>query len=341
MKKFFREKNGILWLIVAAGLIVPELLPNRYYQDIAVLTLLWAGLAASWNIYSGYCGRLSIGHAAFMGIGAYTSTILYANYGLSPWLGMLAGGAIAAVAALIIGGTTLRLKGTFFVLSTIAFAEVLKTIAVTAKGLTGGSIGLQIAYNPGICNLIFRGKMPYAVIMWLYLLAALLICVRLERSRMGFGLIALGENQEAAENLGVDTTGVMLRAYVLSAVMTAFGGTLYAQYIMYIEPLNLMGLNYSVNFILYAIAGGMGTAFGPVVGAFILVPVTNLLRGTLTSVSGLYGLILGLILIGVLLWRPSGLLPSIREILAERRMKREAAALNVRQNEDRRKEEEA
>ena len=278
MKRFFREKNGILWLIVAAGLVVPALLPNRYYQDIAVLTLLWAGLAASWNIYSGYCGRLSIGHAAFMGIGAYTSTILYVDYGVSPWLGMLAGGALAAAAALLIGGTTLRLKGTFFVLSTIAFAEVLKTVAVTAKDLTGGSIGLQIAFSPGISHMIFRGKMPYAVIMWLYLLAALLICLWLEHSRMGFGLMALGENQEAAENLGVGTTGTMLRAYVLSAVMTAFGGTLYAQYIMYIEPLNLMGLNYSVNFILYAIAGGMGTAFGPVAGAFILVPVTNLLR---------------------------------------------------------------
>ena len=323
MKRLFQIKNPILWAIVLVSLLVPFLLPNRYYQDIAVLTLLWAGLACSWNIYSGYCGRLSIGHAAFMGIGAYTSTILYVNYGVSPWLGMLAGGVLAAAAALLIGGTTLRLKGTFFVLSTIAFAEVLKTIVVVSKDLTAGSLGLQIPYHPALSTMIFSGKIPYAVLMWVYMMLALLICRKLEKSRLGFGLIALGENQEAAENVGVNATGTMLKAYVMSAVMTAFGGTLYAQYILYIEPLNLMGLNYSVNFILYAIAGGMGTAFGPIVGAFLLVPATNLLRGTLTSVSGLYGFILGLVLIAVLLWRPSGLLPSLREIWAERRRRKQ------------------
>ena len=321
MFTFLKRKNAVLWCIVLASLLVPFLLPNRYYQDIAVLTLLWAGLACSWNIYSGYCGRLSIGHAAFMGIGAYTSTILYLNYGISPWLGMIAGGVLAAAAALVIGGSTLRLRGTFFVLSTIAFAEILRTIAVVSKELTAGSIGLQIPYEPGLAHMIFAGKIPYAVLMWIYMTAALLICLKMEHSRLGFSLIALGENQEAAENLGVNAAGTMLKAYVMSAVMTSFGGTLFAQYIMYIEPLSLMGLNYSVNFILYAIAGGMGTAFGPVVGAFLLVPATNLLRGTLTSVSGLYGLVLGLILIGILLWRPSGLLPSIREIIAERRKK--------------------
>lgn len=312
MKKFLLKNNSVLWIIAIGSILVPLLLPNRYFQDIAVMTFLWAGLATSWNLYSGYCNRLSIGHAAFLGIGAYTSTLLYQNFGISPWIGMLAGGALSALVALIIGGTTLRLKGTFFVLSTIAFAEILKVITITSKDVTAGAMGLMVTYDPGFSNMIWAGKIPYAILTWIYMLAVLLISVKLEKSKLGYSLIALGENQEAAENLGVNSTRTMLIAFIMSAVLTSFGGTIFAQYIMFIEPTSVMGMSNSITFILLAIAGGLGTAFGPMLGSFILTPTTNLLRGYLAGISGLHGLILGMILIIILLYRPDGILPQLK-----------------------------
>lgn len=314
MKKWvliFKE-TPILWIIAIGSIAIPFCLPSRYYQGIAVLTFLWAGLACAWNLYSGYCNRLSIGHAAFFGIGAYTSSLLYLNFGLSPWIGMLAGGVVSAVTALVIGGTTLRLKGTFFVLSTIAFAKILEVIAVTSRDLTGGSLGVFIPNDTGFSNMIFSGKIPYAILTWGYMIAALLICAGLEKSRLGFSLIAIGQNQEAAENLGVNSTKVMLTAFVMSAVLTAFGGAVYAQYVMFFEPSLIMSLGTSINFILLAITGGTGTAFGPMVGSFILTPISNILRGSLTGISGLHNFILGFILIVILLFRPDGILPQVK-----------------------------
>lgn len=312
IKKFLLKQNSVLWVIAIGSILVPFVLPNRYFQDIAVMTFLWAGLATSWNLYSGYCNRLSIGHAAFLGIGAYTSTLLYLNFGISPWIGMLAGGVISAVAALILGGTTLRLKGTFFVLSTIAFGEILKVMTITSKDITAGALGLMIPFQPGFANMIWMGKIPYAVLTWLYMLIVLFISVRLEKSKLGYSMIALGENQEAAENLGVNSTKTMLIAFVMSAVLTSFGGTIFAQYVMFIEPTSVMGMSNSVNFILLAIAGGLGTAFGPMIGSFILTPVSNLLRGYLAGINGLHGFILGMVLIIILLYRPDGILPQLK-----------------------------
>ena len=276
------------------------------------MTFLWAGLATSWNLYSGYCKRLSIGHAAFLGIGSYTSTLLYLNFGISPWIGMLAGGVISAVAALLIGGTTLRLKGTFFVLSTIAFGEILKVMTITSKDITAGAMGLMVPFQPSFLNMIWQGKIPYAILTWLYMLIVLLISVKLEKSKLGYSLIALGENQQAAENLGVNSTKTMLVAFVTSAVLTSFGGTIFAQYVMFIEPNSVMSLSNSINFILLAIAGGLGTAFGPMIGSFILTPISNLLRGYLAGISGLHGFILGMVLIIILLYRPDGILPQLK-----------------------------
>ncbi len=319
MKKRLPVDNLVLWGIAILSILLVFVMPNRYYQDVVIQTFLWAGLASAWNLYSGYCGRLSIGHAAYLGIGAYSSTILYVNYGISPWIGMLVGCVFSAIAALVIGGTTLRLKGTFFVLSTIAFAEILKTIAIVSKDLTAGSLGILIPYEPGFGNMIFAGKVPYAILIWLYMIGVIFLCVRLEKSKLGYSLIAVGENQEAAENLGVNSTQVMLKAYVASAMLTSVGGTLFAQYFSFIEPMSVMSLQYSINFILFAIAGGMGLAFGPMVGAFILMPITNLLRGSLAHISGLHGFLLGLLLILILLYRPDGLLPQFKEMFKKKR----------------------
>ena len=326
------KSSPLLWTIAILSVFIPFILPNRYYQDIAVLTLLWAGMSSSWNIYSGFCKRVCIGHAAFFGIGAYTSTLLYLNFGLTPWIGMLIGGGLAALAALLIGAPTLRLKGTFFVLSTIAFAKILEVVFTNARSITQGPHGLFIPYSPGFSNMIFADKTSYAVLAWAYMICVLIIGAAVARSRLGYSLVAVGENQEAAENLGVDSTKTMLTAFVMSSVLTAFGGTIFAQYIGFIEPAPLMGLMNSVYFILYAIAGGMGTVFGPMIGAFILCPLSLLLRGSLT-ISGLHGFVLGLILILILLYRPDGILPQINLFIAYIKRKKAAKAKSADRRE--------
>ena len=318
------KSNPILWVIAIGSVVVPFFLPNSYYQGIAVLTLLWAGMSSAWNLYSGFAKRVCIGHAAFFGLGAYTSTILYINHGLSPWIGMFAGALVAATAALLLGIPTLRLKGTFFVLSTIAFAKILEVFVITARSLTNGSLGLDIRYQPAFTNMIFADKTSFAVLAWAYMMVVLFICCSVARSKLGYSLVAVGENQEAAENLGVDSTKTMLTAFVISSALTAIGGTIFAQYISFIEPAPVMGLMNSVNFILYAIAGGMGTVFGPMIGAFILCPLSLLLRGNLAR-SGLHGFVLGLVLILILLYRPDGILPQINLFIAFLKRKRKAA----------------
>lgn len=312
LRKFLSKRYSVMWVLAAVSIIVPFVTKSRYYQDIAVLTFLWAGLATSWNLYSGYCKRLSIGHAAYLGIGAYTSTLLFMRFHISPWIGMLVGVVFSVLVAFVIGGSTLRLKGTFFVLSTIAFAEVLKVTAITAEDVTGGPLGLMIPFEPGFANMIWSSKIPYAIIMWIYMMIVILISVKLEKSKFGYYLIALGENQEAAESLGVNSTRTMLLGFLLSAAFTSIGGTLFAQYIMFIEPESLMSVGNSVNFILMSIIGGLGTAFGPFVGALIITPLTNLLRGYLSSISGLHGFLFGLILILIILYKPDGVFPQLR-----------------------------
>ena len=316
LKRIRFDKNNFMWVPILLILIVPFILKNRYFQDIAVLTFLWAGLASSWNLYSGYCKRLSIGHSAFFGIGAYTSTILSMKFGISPWIGMFAGVGISIIVALILGGVTLRLKGTFFVLSTIAFAEILKVTAITAEPITSGAMGLLLPFKPGFMNMMWQSKLTYSFLMWIYMVIVIFISTRIEKSKFGYSLIAIGENQGAAETLGVNSTKIMLMAFVLSAAFTSIGGTFFAQYIMYIEPESVLTMSASVNFILISILGGLGTTFGPFVGALIIIPLGNLLRGYLSGVNGLHGFIFGLILVLLVLFKPEGLYPQLKNIFA-------------------------
>ncbi len=301
--------TNMRWVVAFGLILIPLLTKDRYFQDIAIMTFLWAGLTGSWNLNCGYSKRLSLGHGAFFGIGAYTSSIFFVSYGLSPWIGMLIGAAIAAIAAFILGRSTLRLKGTFFVLSTIAFAEIIRIFVTSAKDLTGGSMGILIPYDPGLVNMAWHSKIPFVIITWCYMLLMLYICARMEKSKFGYYLISIGEDREAAETLGVDSTKIMVISFVASAFFASVGGSIFAQYIMYIEPHSVMGMvQSSLQFILIGIIGGMGKAFGPLVGALILIPLSTLLRGYFTEINGLHGLMYGLIMLAVVLWKPDGII---------------------------------
>lgn len=301
-------------LLLVLPLFAPLFISDSYTLHFIWKILFWAALASAWNLAGGYAGQFSLGHAAFFGIGAYTSVLLYLKLGISPWIGMLVGGALAAGFALLIGALTLRLRGAFFALATIAFAEVLRIAVVNMRDLTGGAEGLSIPFAPGLGNMMFSGRAGSVVLVAALLLAIAVVTLVVERSRLGYALAALKEDEEAAEALGVDTIRVKLVSIALSAFVSALGGTAYAFYILLIEPSTVLSIGMSVEMALMAIIGGMGTVLGPAIGALLIVPLSEYLRAEFAgSFQGLYLLVYGAILILMVMFMPNGLMSVVRD----------------------------
>jgi len=298
---------------VVALVLAPPLLPP-YFLEILISVMLFGYLGAAWNILGGYAGQFSFGHAAFFGIGAYTSTLLFLRLGLSPWLGMLVGGVLAAAFGLAAGYLSFRygLRGPYFALVTLAFAEMLRVVAVNTKAV-GSSLGLVIPSREAApWDFVFGGKLSYYYVILAMALAALWVTWRIERSKLGYALQAIRENEEAAEAAGVDALGMKLRAMAISSFMTALGGTFYAQYFAYIDPAITFGPSVSIQGLLQAIVGGAGTVLGPVLGAFVLTPVSELARALLRGRAGVDVMLYGAILILVISFLPHGLMGWLR-----------------------------
>ena len=287
--------------------VLPILPRNPFYEDLILMIFFWGTLAAAWNLVGGFAGQISLGHTAFFGIGAYTSTLLWLKFGLSPWLGMIAGAGLAILVAIGIGVPCFRLRSHFFALATIAFAEVLRYVASYWRGLTQGGVGLLIPFKPGMENFMFRGKIPYAYIALGLMLLIILVSYIIRNSRFGFYLISLREDQDAAETLGVNTSRCKLVALIISVFFTAVVGTFYAQYLLFIDPDTVFSLPLSIELALLAIIGGLGTVIGPVIGAFILIPLDVLLRGYLGGISaGLNFIVYGIVLVVAVIYFPRG-----------------------------------
>ena len=301
-----RSLGGIALLLL---LVVPPLLP-KYFLEVLISVLFWAYLGSAWNILGGYGGQFSFGHAAFFGIGAYTSTLLLLHAGLTPWLGMLAGGVLAALYGLVVGFLSFRygLRGPYFSLVTLAFAEMLRVVAVNWKAV-GSSLGLVIPSRgsaPGM--FVFESKLGYYYVMLAMTLAALGITWGIARSRLGYALVAVRENEDAAEAAGLDTLGVKLSGMIVSSFLTALGGTFYAQYWAYIDPSLTLGVSVSIEGLLRAIVGGAGTVWGPLLGSFALTPLSELTRAALRGRPGADVMLYGLVLILVISFLPRGLM---------------------------------
>lgn len=304
-------------ILVLLGILalLPVLTSNEYHLDIVVQIFMWGAAATAWNILGGYAGQFSLGHAAFFGIGAYTSSLLFLTFGLSPWLGMLAGAAIAGLFALVIGYLSIRLRGPFFTLSTIAMAEVLQIWAVHWRAVTGGSEGISLPFAAGALDFTFESKRAYAYVALAFLALALGACYLIQRTRVGYYLVAIREEEDAARALGVPVLRMKLLAAVTSAALTALVGTYYAQYVLWIEPAHTFSLDLSIQLALMVIIGGLGTLFGPVIGASLMIPLNMFLRAWLGSaVSGLYLVIYGLVLVLVVLFAPQGLVVEGRRL---------------------------
>ncbi|MDR6658378.1 branched-chain amino acid transport system permease protein [Tardiphaga robiniae] len=306
--------------VIAIAAVLPLLLsPTGYWIRVLTFTLLFAAMAQVWNIIGGLANQTSLGHAAFFGIGAYTSTILVLKYGISPWIGMFAGGFLGGVAALIIAVPTMRLQGHYFALATLAFGEVMRVIANVWSSLTGGPVGLSVPFvPPSIAAYSFKQLLPHAYIALIALIIVTFIFEAIRRSAMGYRLRAIKENPAAAEVIGIDTTKVKLQTAVISGVLMAMLGTLYAQVAVFFDPDTVFSAaSISIRVALIAILGGVGTAIGPILGALFIIPVEELMNDLFSSgAAGLSQLIFGVILIAVILWRPRGFITVFDSLMA-------------------------
>jgi branched-chain amino acid transport system permease protein len=312
--------RGGLWvaMLAVAALALPLFVSSSFALDICIRVLLFAFVGVAWNLMGGYAKQLSLGHAAYFGLGAYTSTILLIRFGVSPWIGMLAGGVVAMLASLPIGMLCFRLRGPYFAIATIATAQVLMLLFLKFRDFAWGAEGTTMP-NLGDAPLMmqFEGKAPYYYVVLALLAIGLIITYRIERSWMGYYLVAVGEDEDAAEAIGVDALRIKRNIYLISAFLTALAGTFYVQYIYFIDPNTAFSFNVSVEAALVSIVGGIGTLWGPVVGTVLLEATSALLQSWLGGGhGGLQLTVYSLILIAVILCRPAGLIGLATDVYA-------------------------
>jgi len=255
--------------------IMPEGMGGSALLHVMLMIFFFGYLGQSWNISGGFAGQLSLGHEAFFGLGAYTSSLLYVNLGVSPWIGMIAGMGLAGTFGLLIGLVSFHygLKGPFFALVTIAFSEILRLLMQHME-FTGGPLGILIPLiGDSWWEFQFLHKAPYYYIALFMMLISIAVVWVIANSRWGFYFRAIREDEDAAEAIGVDITRYKLISVTLSAAMTGAAGTFYAQYTQYIVPDDLIIVAFSIESVLRAIIGGAGTVMGPIVGSFILTPL--------------------------------------------------------------------
>lgn len=292
----------ILFLALPVMAAVPLWAGEGFLLHFFILLLLNVTLGTAWNVIGGFAGQLSLGHAAFFGIGAYASVLAHLEWGLPGWQGVWLGGALSLLVALFLGGICFRLKGPYFALATIASAEVLRLVAQNWKQVTQGSEGLLIL-RP-----LFSQKAHFYYAALFIAFGTLSAAAVIRHSKWGYYLFAIREDQEAAESLGVNLLGYKLAALLVSAFFTALGGSFYAFYIGFIDPTSTLTVERSVEMVLLAIIGGIGTVFGPAVGA---VAITALSEGLRLWFLSAHFFIYGVLVVVVILFMPEGIIGSL------------------------------
>lgn len=301
--------------LLAALLVIPLTVDNAFVSHIFITICLFAALSTAWNIVGGFAGQMSLGHAMFYGIGAYVGMILF-KMGISPWLGMFAGAALAALVGIIISYPCFRLKGPFFTLASIAFLEVMRVLALQFTSVTGGATGMMIDLRLGWTWMVFRERWPSLLIVFGMLLVTLGVAWAIRRSRLGFHLVATRERESAAKAAGVRTVRVRLIAVAISSALCAMLGTFHAMYLTFIEPAAMFSLVFSIQIAMFALIGGIGTVSGPLLGAVLLVPITEWARASLgSSALGLHGFVYGMVLIGFVLFMPNGIMSVVKRFI--------------------------
>lgn len=302
---------GLVTLVLAAGVTFPLIFASNFYiLNVATVALLFAITGSSWNLLGGYAGQPSFGHAAFFGVGAYTYAVLFPNGGFFTIPGMIVGGVAAALVALPMGMLIFRLRGPYFALSMLAFSEILRLVAQNWNSVTMGAAGFML--NPTLDN-----KIAHYYLALIALTGLLIVTAIMAISRSGFYFLAIREDEDVAEALGVTTVSYKMLALAVSAFFTGLAGAIYANYFAYIEPNVVFSIvEVSLATYLIAVLGGMGTIFGPLVGSVVLATVGELLR-VFTGTGNI--LIYGILIVVVVLYMPDGIVGTLQEKLERRR----------------------
>jgi branched-chain amino acid transport system permease protein len=308
-------------LIPAAAILVliaaPLLTANPFFQHLMIMVLFWTLLGTSWNLLGGFAGQVSFGHAAFLGIGAYATMLLYLSLGVSPLLGMVAGGIIGAAFALPIGLICFRLRGPYFSLATLAVAEIVRLVALNWEQLTAGPVGLLITTLPPLslagASVDWESKLPFYYLAAALVLAATALTWTVSRSRLGAYLTAVREDMDSAEAVGIDTVRARVIALALSAFVVGVAGGFYSLYFRYIDPDAVFAVSFSVEMVFIAVVGGLATTAGPVVGAVVLVSIGEIFRDRFQTGHLIF---YGLFMMLVIRYLPEGIWGGLRRLLA-------------------------
>lgn len=297
-------------LSVAAALLYPLVFRAYFPQHVMIMVFVFAALGEAWNLLGGFAGQTSLGHAAFFGIGAYTSTMILTQWGVSPWVGMVAGMILAALIALPIGYGCFRFHGYYLAIATSALGLAAQQIAMNWTWV-GGAVGIFFPLKEeSFWNFQFHSsKLPYYYIAFVLLLVVYGIASLISRSKMGYYLRAISTDEDAARSLGVDVLKYKELALCISAALTAMMGTFYAQYVLFIDPGSVMASSLSVQIVLITVLGGAGTTLGPLIGALVLVPLSEFSRAYLGGGGrGIDQVIYGLLIVTMSVLQPAGLM---------------------------------
>lgn len=301
-------------LLALLVLVAPLVLPGFYVHIMIVMFITGTG-AVAWNIIGGFGGQFSLGNAMFLGIGGYTTGILLVDYGVTPFVGIVVGVVLAVVAAVMVGLPAFKLSGHYFALATIAVLEGLWFLSVYLRDLTGGSTGFSVTGEAGWTMLLFNTREPYFYLTYLLFLSAVFVSVLIRYSRLGYFLLALRENQDAAEAVGINTARVKLYGFVISAILTAVAGGFYAVYINFLYPDSMFSIDESILYALIVLIGGIGTIVGPILGTVLLVPLEEYTTAVLGGQFGALSYVgYGVLLILFIIYAPEGLVDRLEGV---------------------------
>jgi len=318
--------NRSAWIAVAVFALLPALGIGNYYLHLAITVMLWSFIYTSWSIM-GRFGLVSFGHGAFLGIGAYVTTMLWNHYGVTPWLGIPLAVLLSLIVAVLIGYPCFRFRitGHYFALVTLALTEVVRLVIVALRDVTGGSLGVtpNIALAGGesfsLAALQFAHKEVFFYIALAFWLFGLYVWRRIDGSMMRYAMQAISQEEDASESVGIKVTRTKLLITMISAALTALGGALYGQYQLYINPDTVSGVALSLQIVFAVIAGGMFTQLGPTVGAVFTLLLAEGLRVALGhEVHGLDSTIYGLMLVLFIIYMPNGILGTLIEARARK-----------------------
>jgi branched-chain amino acid transport system permease protein len=332
-------------VILLALFVFPKLTENTYALHMMILVFINIIMGSSWNILGGYTGQYSVGHSAYFGVGAYITMMMMQYRQIPPWYGMWAGMLLALLVALVIGTICFRLRGPYFVLASIAVAEIFRVTALNLKETTGGAEGILSTVIPPLMfgeTVItdFSSKVSFYYAGLIGVLVIIGVTWLVQHSKLGYYFQAIREDQDAAHSLGINLTIYKDTALAISAIFTAMSGTLYAVYVGFIDPTTVLSLELSVQIVLICIIGGIGSIWGPVIGAVVLIPLSEALRSNIIT-EGLvkigmvnpdsavgsflkerlgqaHVLIYGILVVIVILFMPDGILGFFKKLAVKR-----------------------